>query len=93
MCDISACSAAYRSFRALDCTYQPYHGPRKLCTRGERPAVAAISAGLLAAESTLESGNVPSPSQRMSLGAVQVRSVRSTRSRTPVWSGLRTSAP
>jgi hypothetical protein len=35
-CDIGACSSAYRSFRASDCTYQPYSGPRRLCTRGSR---------------------------------------------------------
>ncbi|WP_432254302.1 PBP1A family penicillin-binding protein [Limimaricola sp. AA108-03] len=32
-CDVRACSRAYRSFRASDCTFQPYSGPRKLCTR------------------------------------------------------------
>ncbi len=32
-CDVAACDAAYRSFRASDCTYQPYDGPRRLCTR------------------------------------------------------------
>lgn len=32
MCDISACSSKYRSFRVEDCTYQPYSGPRQLCT-------------------------------------------------------------
>jgi 1A family penicillin-binding protein len=37
-CDIGACSSAYRSFRASDCTYQPYYGPRRLCTRGNRDA-------------------------------------------------------
>lgn len=30
-CAINACSSAYRSFRASDCTYQPYGGPRKVC--------------------------------------------------------------
>lgn len=34
MCDIAACQRAYRSFRAADCTYKPYQGPRRLCTRG-----------------------------------------------------------
>lgn len=34
-CNISACAAAYRSFRAEDCTYQPYSGPRQVC---EKPA-------------------------------------------------------
>lgn len=30
-CDIPACAAAYNSFRASDCTYQPFAGPRRLC--------------------------------------------------------------
>ena len=32
-CNVRACSRAYRSFRASDCSFQPYSGPRKLCTR------------------------------------------------------------
>ena len=33
-CAISACAGMYRSFRASDCTYQPYTGgPRQLCER------------------------------------------------------------
>ena len=36
-CDIQACTAAYRSFRASDCTYRPYNGPRTLCTKGDPP--------------------------------------------------------
>lgn len=32
-CNIDACADAYRSFRVSDCTYQPYEGPRRLCTR------------------------------------------------------------
>jgi hypothetical protein len=32
-CNVAACTAAYRSFTASDCTYQPNDGPRKLCTR------------------------------------------------------------
>jgi hypothetical protein len=32
-CNVQACEAAYRSFTAADCTYQPLDGPRKLCTR------------------------------------------------------------
>lgn len=40
-CDIRACSAAYRSFRSSDCTYQPYGGgPRRACTKGEIPITA-----------------------------------------------------
>ncbi|RVT85156.1 PBP1A family penicillin-binding protein [Rhodobacteraceae bacterium CCMM004] len=32
-CNIQVCERFYRSFRASDCTFQPYRGPRKLCTR------------------------------------------------------------
>lgn len=32
-CNIQACASAYRSFRASDCTYQPYEGTRRLCTK------------------------------------------------------------
>ncbi|WP_246734658.1 PBP1A family penicillin-binding protein [Chelativorans sp. ZYF759] len=32
-CNVQACSRAYRSFRAADCTYQPYRGPRRMCQR------------------------------------------------------------
>jgi hypothetical protein len=33
-CDLSLCASTYRSFRALDCTYQPYTGgPRRICER------------------------------------------------------------
>ena len=33
-CDVDACTEAYASFRASDCTWQPYEGPRRLCTKG-----------------------------------------------------------
>ena len=33
-CDLSACAAEYSSFRASDCTYQPYAGPRRVCEKG-----------------------------------------------------------
>jgi BA14K-like protein len=32
-CNVSACTAAYRSFRASDCTYMPSAGERKLCAK------------------------------------------------------------
>jgi hypothetical protein len=32
-CDVSACAAAYRSFNAADCTYQPFEGARRLCEK------------------------------------------------------------
>lgn len=40
-CDVQVCAASYHSFRASDCTYQPYGGARQLCMRtgvaAERP--------------------------------------------------------
>jgi hypothetical protein len=46
-CDVQACSGAYQSFRASDCSYQPFGGPRRICEKapvqrtardqGERP--------------------------------------------------------
>jgi membrane peptidoglycan carboxypeptidase len=66
-CDVDACSRRYRSFRASDCTYQPYRGRRKLCPIGsvegttdnamnvETPALApeqgSITRGLVTSES------------------------------------------
>jgi len=32
-CNVNACTSAYRSFRATDCTYQPSDGPRRLCSK------------------------------------------------------------
>jgi hypothetical protein len=40
LCDSRACAAAYYSFRASDCSYQPYLGPRRICTKGTPPAQA-----------------------------------------------------
>ncbi len=39
-CDVQACSSAYQSFRASDCTYQPFEGPRRICEKapGQRTA-------------------------------------------------------
>ena len=31
ICNVDACATHYRSFRASDCTYQPYEGPRRFC--------------------------------------------------------------
>ncbi|MEL6317681.1 MAG: BA14K family protein [Pseudomonadota bacterium] len=30
-CNIDACANRYRSFRASDCTFQPFEGPRRRC--------------------------------------------------------------
>lgn len=40
-CNIEACSAAYRSFRESDCTYQPFEGPRRICEGAPDNAQAA----------------------------------------------------
>ena len=32
-CNVSACAAAYRSFRESDCTFNPSVGPRQLCKK------------------------------------------------------------
>jgi len=32
-CNVDACAAAYHSFTAADCTYQPNNGPRRLCAK------------------------------------------------------------
>jgi hypothetical protein len=40
-CDLRACAQAYHSFRAADCTYQPYGGARQLCTKGAALDTAA----------------------------------------------------
>ena len=32
-CDVAACESAYHSFRASDCTYQPYRGRRRVCEK------------------------------------------------------------
>jgi penicillin-binding protein 1A len=40
-CDYQACARAYSSFRASDCTYQPYGGARRLCEKGAPRTAAA----------------------------------------------------
>jgi hypothetical protein len=32
-CNIRPCERFYRSFRASDCTYKPFRGPRRICDR------------------------------------------------------------
>jgi len=40
-CDLQACAAAYHSFRASDCSYQPYPGLRQVCARSGGAASGA----------------------------------------------------
>jgi hypothetical protein len=49
-CDIAACSAAYRSFRESDCTWQPYEGPRRFCDKGNPPQEVASAENAAASE-------------------------------------------
>ena len=41
-CNLRSCAAAYYSFRASDCSYQPYQGARQVCTRSGPPASTAV---------------------------------------------------
>jgi hypothetical protein len=36
-CDVGVCKQAYFTFDPADCTYQPSHGPRRICERGTPP--------------------------------------------------------
>lgn len=54
-CDVRACASTYSSFRASDCTYQPYGGSRRLCSKGTRTSEATAALETTAApEATAE---------------------------------------
>jgi hypothetical protein len=44
-CDVQACAGAYKSFRASDCTYQPFEGVRRVCEKppGGRSATREVN--------------------------------------------------
>ena len=54
LCDVDACERAYRTFTAVDCTYKPSWGPRRLCTRGNPPRrpAALLASGEAHAQAT-----------------------------------------
>jgi hypothetical protein len=54
LCDVSACERSYHTFTPIDCTYQPYGGPRRLCTKGAPPGGHAA---LLAANESRAQAN------------------------------------
>ncbi len=60
MCDVEACSTAYGSFRASDCTFQPYRGPRRICTRGMAPGSIALNHEAPDDQSPMPIGAAPS---------------------------------
>lgn len=64
-CDLDACAAAYRSFTPEDCTYQPFDGPRLLCTKGKPPVAGspAIAAPAAAPEARAQACNIAACSQ------------------------------
>ena len=51
-CNVEACAAAYRSFTAADCTFQPSDGPRRLCSKGAPPAAPVAAAPATPAQVT-----------------------------------------
>jgi penicillin-binding protein 1A len=66
-CNLELCSQMYRSFRESDCTYQPYRGPRRLCTQGGGAAPeadAAADRGAVAATGGLAVCNYRACSRR-----------------------------
>jgi hypothetical protein len=69
-CNVQACSAAYQSFRASDCTYQPYGGERRLCS---------MTAGAMTARAAR-----PEQSSRRSSDQDDVRDVERTVRRQPL---------
>ena len=58
-CNIAACSAAYRSFRAADCTFQPLQGPRRLCMRSGAARIAAAPPRRWRAAPTAQNASAP----------------------------------
>jgi penicillin-binding protein 1A len=53
LCDEMACAGRYHSFRASDCTYQPYGGgPRRICEIGALPSGAVAGTGGTAGDGT-----------------------------------------
>jgi penicillin-binding protein 1A len=60
-CDVQACAGTYGSFRASDCTYQPFSGgPRRLCGMGARQSSPIARAS---AQETTGTGATGAPAQ------------------------------
>lgn len=74
-CAISACSSAYRSFRASDCTYQPFGGPRKVCdlNEGALRNASAVSAPAAAERREFPRNRMQSRSDNLDSAARVVR--------------------
>ena len=63
-CNIDICAAAYRSFTAADCTYQPSDGPRRLCTKGAPPTAAAPTPATSPSPAPATTALAPAPDAR-----------------------------
>lgn len=57
-CDVTACAAAFASFRASDCTYQPYTGPRRMCELHENITMSTLPRIARATNAPSDSCNV-----------------------------------
>ena len=67
-CNVNLCATTYVSFKAADCTYQPYDGgPRRFCELSTRPAEAAGRTPIAATDPTTEAKHT-----RVSEGAEEV---------------------
>jgi 1A family penicillin-binding protein len=61
-CDVQACAGIFSSFRASDCTYQPYgSGHRRMCPIGARPASPVAQASSQPAPGQETTGAAPRP--------------------------------
>ena len=68
-CNVQACGARYSSFRAADCTYQPYGGDRRLCTIGTSTGATASAMPLSRTAKPRQA--VRQPGDRDELGDVE----------------------
>ena len=68
-CNVEACAAAYRSFTAADCTFQPSDGPRRLCSKGAPPAAPVATAPAAPAQVT------PAPAITAAAPAAEARAL------------------
>jgi hypothetical protein len=69
LCDVTACAAAYHSFRESDCTYNPSVGPRRLCTKGVVPTEASSAPDVPASIANPEPGINPPSNARCNVRA------------------------
>ncbi len=74
-CNVRACGAAYHSFRASDCTYQPYEGERRACT---------IASGTVTAAATPQRASKPQAQSREAMSRDELHEVERIVKRPPL---------